>query len=269
MYLIGNRGYLPCPVEDDWDFVLEDENELVSDNADRKADIAPPELGLLKVCERYKTGKYLSTPFGEAKHVSPLGLMLIRRSHLHRPLNFVKNMIRYNYLKTGWESMRDQEYYDLLREITVINKKIYGDKTPSLRKNKKEFFDDYVTKYYDHDDLHYATCYVEKPIYENLKSNSETVWCDKDKWDALSYTDQINCVREECYVIALERYIIPKLKTGQKHMPPGMAFDKALERVCTTLTSGWFRDFAIDNWQQIRQHIVDYLYLFRKRIYEC
>ena len=34
-------------------------------------------------------------------------------------------------------------------------------------------------------------------------------------------------------------------------MPSRIACDKALEKVCTTLTSGWFRDFAIDNYPEI------------------
>ena len=33
--------------------------------------------------------------------------------------------------------------------------------------------------------------------------------------------------------------------------PAKKAYYFALKKVCTTLTSGWFRDFAIDNFHQV------------------
>jgi hypothetical protein len=48
-------------------------------------------------------------------------------------------------------------------------------------------------------------------------------------------------------VIAAERMLIPSnWKYSSK-----LAYIRSLEKVCTTLTSGWFRDFAIDNYPEI------------------
>ena len=47
-------------------------------------------------------------------------------------------------------------------------------------------------------------------------------------------------------VIALERYLIPMISKNHK-----TAYHLALNRVCTTLTKGWFRQFAIDNYPRL------------------
>jgi hypothetical protein len=46
--------------------------------------------------------------------------------------------------------------------------------------------------------------------------------------------------------IALERYLIPKTSKNQK-----TSYNLALVRICTTLTKGWFRQFAVDNYPQL------------------
>ena len=47
-------------------------------------------------------------------------------------------------------------------------------------------------------------------------------------------------------VIALERYLIPMVSKNQE-----TSYNLALVRICTTLTKGWFRQFAIDNYPQL------------------
>ena len=46
--------------------------------------------------------------------------------------------------------------------------------------------------------------------------------------------------------IALERYLIPMISKNQQ-----TSYNLALIRICTTLTKGWFRQFAIDNYPRI------------------
>jgi hypothetical protein len=46
--------------------------------------------------------------------------------------------------------------------------------------------------------------------------------------------------------IALERYLIPKISKNQE-----TSYRLALCRICTSLTKGWFRQFAIDNYLRL------------------
>ena len=66
--------------------------------------------------------------------------------------------------------------------------------------------------------------------------------------------DKIKCVAEEACVITIERYILPTLK-GKINKNNQLDFRKGLKwslyRICTTLCSGWFREFAIWNYEEI------------------
>src|SRR5947209_3794596 len=46
--------------------------------------------------------------------------------------------------------------------------------------------------------------------------------------------------------IALERYLIPMISKNQEY-----SYLSALNRICTSLTKGWFRQFAIDNYPRL------------------
>lgn len=258
IYLIGSKAFnywFGENRENDFDIVTD---EQIDSNPSLKVDVAPNDLPLFTVCERYNSGKTLDTPIGPAIIVSPVGLMLIKRSHLHRPIEFSKHIRDYHFLKQRLEP--DSEYGILLETLTAKTKEKYGDKTPKLNKSKQEFFDDYVTKIYDHDDIHRWTCYYDEPIYERLKSNKTTVWCEKSKWNELSHDDKIKCVREEAFVIAIERYLLVKEK-----YPERFAFANAVGRICTTLCSGWFRDFAIENWPEIMEYNYNFWEKFNEK----
>src|SRR5690606_6535747 len=58
---------------------------------------------------------------------------------------------------------------------------------------------------------------------------------------------KLKCVREEAMAIALGRFIIPGFVHDSQ-----IAYSMALRKVCTTLTKGWFRDFAIDHYPELQ-----------------
>lgn len=244
------------PKESDWDLIGEGQ-EL------KGVEYAPEGLCNQEICDKYASDLIVDTPTGPARVINPLGMMLMKRSHLHRPIDFEKHIRDYHFLKTRLSDQIDDDYLSLLAKRTAETKLKYGDKHPSLKQGKKEFFDDYVSKKYEHDDIHYATCYYNEPIYERLKLDKDTVFCQRDLWEKLSHEDQIRCVREEAFVIAIERKLIPKPK-----FPPSFAFGWALFRICTTLTSGWFRDFAIENWVEIKNHNCDFVQKFLNNGFE-
>ena len=295
MYIIGSRAlnqFLPINCEgSDYDLVVSrDEADFLRMTADKvkegeysfqavfgehKFEVASEDLlNNGEVCRQYDSGEVMRLPHMDgftAKVVSPVGLMLIKRSHLHRPVKWGKHIRDYHkiadHLKVQYLSMSDadyeeweDEYLSLLQERTLLTKKVFGDRTPSLKKSNDSFFNDKVVKYYVHDDIHYATCYGEEPIYEKLKHKDkrDDAWCERDLWDELSHEDKVRCVREEGFTIALERKIIPHRKAG-RHYSVKMAFDHAISRICTTLCGGKFRDFAIDNWPEIMNHDYDFV----------
>lgn len=180
-----------------------------------------------------------------------------KRSHIWRSKKFARDMIAMqkiiNLLKQNNKFPLQNKSQDILDERIKLTKKMFGDRVPSLNKSNKDFFNDNVVKHFEHDDIHLIMAHYDRPLYERLKHQDKVdlAFCSKDLWNKLSYEDKVKCVQEECYVIAVERYVIPRYMNGDRFPPEKITFYLALERVCTTLTSGYFRDFAIDNWEEI------------------
>ncbi len=132
---------------------------------------------------------------------------------------------------------------------------------------KDEFFDDKVVKYREHDIYHYCMAHKDRPMYSYMQEKEGLVECSKTLWNKFNQQEKIWTVLEEAYSIALEREIIPTEmgdKLGKSHFE---AFKWALYRICTTLCSGWFRDFAIDNYFAIlNSYELDYVEKFHKNI---
>lgn len=180
---------------------------------------------------------------------TPTCLAAIYRSHLHRPDKWDHNIAVYHkFLKpsmTLWPT-------EFIEGRKVLTYKEFGNRHPKLKQSNEDFFDDNVEKVYDHDYLHELYAYGDRPMFEKLKYRGEesSAWCSRDLWENLSLSDKVKCVAEETYVIATERFLVP----NQWNYNPKYAYYQALRKVCTTLTSGWFRDFALDNFPQVWDH---------------
>lgn len=178
-------------------------------------------------------------------HIASLGtLALIKRSHLWRDYKWDKHITQYHkFIQTLPYAYSTED----LEERIKLTKEAYPQAQPKLNKTNEDFFDDAVEKIYDHDAIHELAAYYEEPLYVRLKDDQSSAWCKKELWDNLSHYDQLKCVAEETYVIATERFLV---RNNWKY-PYKQAYFDALKKVCTTLTSGYFRDKAIDYYPQI------------------
>lgn len=185
---------------------------------------------------------------GYKLHVLDLrGLSLVKRSHLHRDLGFDKHITHYHRYLSIYADEYTHDDWNFLSERIDQTKIRFPKGNPNLMQSKEDFFDDYVDKKYDHDYLHTLVAFDDSPVYTKMLRDPKLAWCEKEKWLNLIHRERINAVAEETLVIALERFMVP---SNWKHAPKH-AYMKALKKVCTTLCSGWFRDFAIDNYPEI------------------
>ena len=118
---------------------------------------------------------------------------------------------------------------------------------PSLQATKDEFFKDDVPYLYDHDDIHKAVAIGSVPAYTLYMKDGAEVQCDMDKFFSLTHQQRLNGVYEEACVLALERHQIP----NQFNPDPFKSFRIALEKVCTSITSGWFREFSWEHYDEV------------------
>lgn len=183
--------------------------------------------------------------------LAPLEVLFsIKRSHRFYPRAWKKHMQDYGMMK-------QLVCGDVLEDITKIREKEteqrYGVlKTPSLDKTADDFFNDNVSnRTFIHDDIHGVMAHRERPMFEYIKRDATKVSCSRAKFEELPYMDRVRCVLEEAYVIALERMIIPMVFAGGKPYTTDQAFDWAIMRIGTTLCSGWFREFAVENYHNI------------------
>jgi hypothetical protein len=193
----------------------------------------------------------------ELKFASKETLFSIKKAHIHFPIKFQKHIKDYCLL------------YDELKGIDVlkdITKKHFSDteerlgklKTPSLKKSVKSFFDQsngFVTSYFIHDDIHRVMSHYDSPLYERMQSNKDNAICDKNLWEKFSFEDKCKCVLEEAMVIAIERKLLPMIFGQGPHCTSDEALEWSMMRICTTLCSGWFRQFGTDNYFRIYEYV--------------
>lgn len=184
-------------------------------------------------------------------------LYSIKLGHIHFPLGlrkFTKHIADLNVL--GKLTGR----IDAIPALTKLHFKCTEERlgqlrTPSLMKSTKRFFDqsnELVQRWFVHDHIHEVMAHNERPMYEYMQSDSTSVVCSKEMWNAFAVEQKIQCVLEEAYVIALERKLVPMLYGGGQMCAADAAFDWALMRISTNLCSGWFRRFATDYNVEIR-----------------
>jgi hypothetical protein len=197
--------------------------------------------------EQFANEQYTLNFNGNKLYVLPLSaLAIIKRSHLHRTLGFGKHITHYHKHLSRYSQFKNPEHKRLLKERIEMTKIRFPQGYPKLNQSVEDFFDDAVTKVYNHDYLHTLFAFEDYPMYTRLQTDSSSAWCSEELWDKLSHLQKIQCIMEETYVISVERFLAPVKKCSTR-----LAYFKALEKVCTTLCSGWFRDFAIDNYPEL------------------
>ena len=167
--------------------------------------------------------------------------LMLKLSHryLKNSPHFLKTMKDIKILR-GEGAKLDVALTDILK---AREGETYPYEHPDLDRTKDEFF---VDKYwFDHDSLHQAVAVFDEPMYTKFQVSGAEVSCDMDLFDKLSHGEKIFTVYEETAVLALERSFIPFGKDEQ------WAFEKALEKVCTSITSGRFREFAWDHYDEV------------------
>ncbi len=180
----------------------------------------------------------------------------------------------HRYLKDSPHFRKTRDDIVLLREngATIFDEawlrrredETYWYKHPKLNVKKGDFFrGDGVQYVYDHDDIHKSMAHVHKtcdyvhcphdydhgavPAYTLYMKDGAEVQCSRDKFFSQREIVRLFGVLEEAQVLALERSQIP----FRGKVEPRRSFDIALQKVCTSITSGWFREFAWENFDRV------------------
>lgn len=212
------------------------------------------EASLWRLDEHYKVGSdswlfdNLSGDYWEmfngVRYVTPSVVLMMKLSHRYK-----KDSVHFHKTRLDILALRKQgiKLDDYLSKVLVERQRLTNPAGYKLNVNKKEFFTDNVPYVVDHDnDLHVPLAHLDQPAYRYYMKDGAEVFCDKEKFFALPEEYRLYGVLEETYVLACERALIPH------GTDPKKAFDIALEKVSTSVTSGWFREYAWENYDKIQ-----------------
>lgn len=182
---------------------------------------------------------------GEGFYIAkPEVIFTLKKSHrfLRDSPHFLKTMHDYHYLRDEVKLTVPDALKDWYKKRI---KETYWYKHPNLNVTKDEFFKmDEVPYEVVHDDIHISVKQFDKPAYCYYMKEGAEVQCDKQKFLNCSREIQLAGVAEEAAVLAIERSLIPFPGAWS----PKYAWEFALIKVCSSITGGWFRSFAYENY---------------------
>lgn len=192
-------------------------------------------------------------------HYASLNLLYtLKMSHryLRNSPFFLKTMHDIEIMQYFGAKLED-EYADFYAQRC---KNTYSYRHPNLNTNKKQFFSDVDLYEYDHDEIHKIIAIDGEPAYIKYAIPGKEVLSSKEMFFSLDERTRLLGGLEETLVLALERSQIP----NDFKPAPEASFLKSLEKVCTNITSGWFREFCWENYYKIKS-MYDAAYVERFR----
>lgn len=208
---------------------------------------------------------------------SPAILYFMKDATVRWPVHWFKTIEDLHFLKSqGADQNPSSAEIEFGRLRRLESEAKYGGRpAPKLDMSNDAFFaksQASIGRVHVHDDIHLAVAYGERPLFESFKPDLNKASLSKKMFEASTPVDQLRLVREETMVIALERYIVPHLETKPlsdlTEQDTLSAYQNALRRISTNLTSGWFREFAIQHWPELKTPDVNYVELYRTAFHQ-
>lgn len=132
----------------------------------------------------------------------PEVLYTVKLSHCFWNIHWVKTMEDIEF----FQEKQVSHIPDLLDNLYAMWEKVHSNKDHiTLNKSKEKFFNLNVKRKYPHDYLHEIVKFGEKPLYQECLKDGHEVLFDIEKFTNLSFESQLNCIREEIYVLSIER----------------------------------------------------------------
>ena len=219
MILIGSRAVkmqdpsFPRGDKSDWDYVLDDDltASLVKGRG-KDIHVSKEVYWVLHpYCHKTSDGLVPSLP----------ALYTLKVSHAFWNIHWGKTMN-----DIVWFQQRGIEFLpELYEKLYGCWEARWGKKRAYLDVPSEQFFTKAVDRKYVHDDIHAVMAYYNEPMYKKLKKDMSKALVSKSMFEALAPEDKDKTVREETYVTALERFVVPSNFT----IKPEMAYSRALE----------------------------------------
>ena len=203
---------------------------------------------ILKYCDNVEDGMFFTKN-------APLDVLyMIKMSHrfLRNSPHFLKTMRDIHTMRTMGATMNSE----LLQILSLREEETYNYGHPVLDVSKNQFFDsDGVDYIFDHDTIHEAIAIGSAPAYKKYIKDGSEVMTSEEKFMSVPEQIRLLGVYEEACVLALERsqipFVIERTQTSDVLPSAKHSFITALIKVCTSITSGWFRTYAWEHFYEV------------------
>lgn len=198
----------------------------------------------------------------------PKTLYLIKKSHITFNIHWWKNIYDYLFLSSKlinkdfvtWEKAA----YDL-RYNEIVNRA--KRKQMNFNVGNSEFFnksEKFVKRVVEHDSLHYATCFYDKPLFLSAKEDISKAALSPDKVWKMPHNLIIQMIQEECMALSLERFIIPALLKKEKY-DAKLSYRKTAGRMIYNYLPPFMKIYAVDHFLEFMDPPIDYVTTFLRR----
>ena len=213
----------------DTDVICDNRNDVRLNDYDRVDIHYEPEM---EIFSKYNT---------DDTFLDPDMLYSLKLSHAIYDVKWIKTSLDIiDFKRRG--ANRNNEVVATLRRAW---KRIHTRPKLDFTLSSERFFNGYVKRKINHDDLHYMIKFYDRPLFEDILENNQSVKCSKDKFFNLSHDDQVKTVVEEISVLAVERFMI------HQPIPSRVAYTKMVHKFVTGMCGGWMSDFILDNLEEI------------------
>lgn len=199
------------------------------------------------------------------KVASPETLFLLKRSHICFNIHWNKSISDFLFLKRRVDECKmDNDWQSLfhLRFEEVKDRIKYKERNFNV--SNSDFFkasEKMVNRIIYHDNIHYATCFFNHPLFVDVKDDLSKAEISQIKINALSHELKIKLIQEECMALAIERYILPCVN-NKKQFNARKAYVDTAGRMVYNYLPMFMRLFAADNFTEILDLKVNYVKKF-------
>lgn len=171
-------------------------------------------------------------------------LLTLKLSHANWDIHFDKTIFDIHFFKQKQALVKE----DLYTELVKVWQTVHGPKSVCMNQKVDKFFKENIPRKHSHEYAHKCVAFKNRPMHESIRPDLSSVWCSAELFKALSFDDQLLCVCEELIVTAIERFSLTNQSSKIEIL---IALKKAFTKLCTSMTTGWFARFAVENFHAI------------------
>lgn len=195
-----------------------------------------------------------NTPLGEAITPEDSILKLIKKAHLYWNVRWLKHIADFHQLTSGEATKVTKKFYKLRSEEMMAR---WGGKFEQhLNKTTEDFFGQsaaHIKRKIWHDQLHELVA-NGRPFFKDFLVEGQEVLLDNEKIKLAGDDACMRLIQEEVSTLTLERYCLPNNTFEPNRCQ--QEYQLVYAHFSTRMTSGWFREQAINFWQQCGQNIL-------------